>query len=180
MQDGLAEQQQPPVELPEAQKRAVTIFGRTDDPFEASFVLTDGTLLYSRNYEGVALDHNAITRQILPDSTRCESEFNDTGAIRVKKYLPQEEDRNVAHLYIELSQNPTPEQVRTLKKLTEDTRMVRFAWFLPGVNRHDYSEYSDKHIHAESEGVYHVSALVQFLHKVRRSNASGTGGSYSK
>lgn len=180
MQDSLAEQPKPPIELPEAQKRAVAIFGKTDDPFEASFVLTDGALLYSRSHEGVALDHNAITRQILPASARSESEFNDTGAIRVKKYLPREEDRNVAHLYIELSQNPTPEQVRTLKKLTNDIKMVRLDWFLPGVDRHSYREYSEKHMHMENKEPNNVRVLIDFLQKVRRALVMGTGGSYSR
>lgn len=111
--------------LPEDQKRAVELFGMTESPKEAGFILSDGRLLVSRGDS----EHNKVAAAVYPgaDEEDALEQFIYGGAIRFR-YA-------VGRAFAEFKVPPTQLQIATLVNVTYGIEELHIECTVPDKHR---------------------------------------------
>lgn len=135
---------------------AKRIFGTTDDPAKAGWILPDGTMLNfsSGGEKDRDLEHSEIYRAIravkpqfpFTSARSVVEEFEMRGAIRIlsSPYGFDVGEGEEVSLYIENAEAPTPEQEATLRRLLQEHENVTVerladtweSWGIPGKPRY--------------------------------------------
>ncbi len=127
--------------LPHIQEKAVEIFGKTEDPLKARFILFDGSfLLMPGGY--VNKDHHRITRAYPVGTTPGEAilQFMNSGAIRFGRWPNHTPGYSAL---AEFTRVPNDEQLAVLKRNTVGLEKVALDLINPDDGHRILSEVLD-------------------------------------